>query len=114
MTPKPVILHVRVPGQLIRQIDRMIKTGLDASRSEAILDPVRRMAMGYERSDRFRRALIRSYSGMNGRGSVDDPAVDHPDVVSAIRDVNGSADIVEIISRERIPGHYPLPYRPGK
>jgi Arc/MetJ-type ribon-helix-helix transcriptional regulator len=98
-----MIVQVRMPPRLVQLLDRMAKEGLYASRSEAILDSVRRLVIGYERSDRFRRTLIRSYLGKKGLGSVDDLAreLDPAEIASAIRKVFNTDSIDEIISEVR-------------
>jgi Arc/MetJ-type ribon-helix-helix transcriptional regulator len=98
-----MIVQVRMPPRLVQLLDRMAEEGLYASRSEAILDSVRRLAIGYERSDRFRRALIRSYLGKKGPGSVDDLAqdIDPSEIASAIRKAFNTESLEEIINEVR-------------
>jgi len=98
-----MIVQVRMPPRLVQLLDRMAQEGIYASRSEAILDSVRRLAIGYERSDRFKRALIRSYLGKKGPGSVDDlaPEIDPLEIASAIRKAFNNGSIDEIITEVR-------------
>lgn len=98
-----MLVQVRMPPRLVQQLDRMTKEGLYSSRSEAILDSVRRLVLGYERSDRFRRALIRSFLRKGGRGSVDDLAgeTDPAGVASAIAETYPDQSIDEILSEVR-------------
>lgn len=98
-----MIVQVRMPPRLVQLLDRMAEEGLYASRSEAILDSVRRLAIGYERSDPFRRVLIRSYLGRKGPGSVDDLAreFDPHEITSAIKKAFNTGSIDEIISEVR-------------
>lgn len=98
-----MIVQVRMPPRLVQLLDRMAEEGLYSSRSEAILDSVRRLVIGYERSDRFKRALIRSYLGRKGSGSVDDLAqeIDPDEIASAIRKAFKTESIDEIITEVR-------------
>jgi Arc/MetJ-type ribon-helix-helix transcriptional regulator len=70
MTSRSMLIQVRMPLRLVQQLDRMTQEGLYASRSEAILDSVRRLVLGYERADRFRLAIIRSYTRKPGAKSI--------------------------------------------
>lgn len=103
MTSKSMLIQVRMPPRLVQQLDRMTEEGLYTSRSEAILDSVRRLVLGYERSDRFKRALIRSFLRKGGRGSIDDLAreADPDAIAAAIREAYANKSIDEIISEVR-------------
>lgn len=103
MTSKSMLVQVRMPPRLVEQLDRMTEEGLYSSRSEAILDSVRRLVLGYERSDRFRRALIRSFLRRGGRGSVDDLGreTDIASIASALAATFPEKSVDEIISEVR-------------
>ena len=103
MTTKSMLVQVRMPPRLVQQLDRMTEEGLYSSRSEAILDSVRRLVLGYERSDRFRRALIKSFLRRGCRGSINDldRETDISSVASALAATYPEKSIDEILSEVR-------------
>ncbi len=98
-----MLIQVRIPLRLVRQLDRMTQEGLYTSRSEAILDSVRRLVLGYERADRFRLALIRSFSRKPGTKSVEKLSedLDPGEVAAAIRKAYPGKTIDMIIEEAR-------------
>lgn len=98
-----MLVQVRMPPRLVQQLDRMAEEGLYSSRSEAILDSVRRLVLGYERSDRFRRALIRSYLRRSGLGSIDDLGreFDIASIAASLAETYPEKTVDEIISEVR-------------
>jgi Arc/MetJ-type ribon-helix-helix transcriptional regulator len=103
MTIKSRMVQVRMPPRLVEALDHMAGEGLYTSRSEAILDAVRRLALAYERKDPFRQALVRSYMGKKGKGSIDDLIleVDIPETSEAIQKAFPNASIEDIINEVR-------------
>lgn len=59
--------------------------------------------LGYVRSDRFKRALIRSFLRKGGRGSIDNLAreVDPDAIAVAIKEAYADKSVDEIISEVR-------------
>ncbi|MFA5295917.1 MAG: ribbon-helix-helix domain-containing protein [Methanoregulaceae archaeon] len=103
MTAKSMLVQVRIPPRLVGTLDRMAREGLYTSRSEAILDAVRRLALAYEEKDPFRQALVRKYLGKPGKGSVEDLArcFEPEEVYEAIGKAFPGKSIEEIIDEVR-------------
>jgi len=103
MTAKSMLVQVRIPPRLVGTLDRMAQEGLYTSRSEAILDAVRRLALAYEEKDPFRQALVRTYLGKPGKGSVEDLArcFEPEEVYEAIGKAFPGKSVEEIIDEVR-------------
>jgi Arc/MetJ-type ribon-helix-helix transcriptional regulator len=103
MTSKSMLIQVRMPPRLVEALDRMAQEGLYTSRSEAILDAVRRLALGFEEKDPLRKALVMKYLGKPGKGSVDQLAscYEPEEVYEALQKKFPGMTIDDIISEVR-------------
>ncbi len=98
-----MLVQVRIPPRLVGALDRMAKEGLYTSRSEAILDAVRRLALAFEQKDPFRQAVVRKYLGRPGKGSVDQlsSCYEPEEVYEALQRAFPDMTIDDIISEVR-------------
>jgi len=92
-----------MPPRLVDTLDRMAKEGLYTSRSEAILDAVRRLALAFEEKDPLRKALVMKYLGRQGKGSVEQLAscFEPEEVYEAIQKKFPGMTIDEIVREVR-------------
>jgi len=103
MTTKSMLVQVRMPPRLVQALDQLSAEGLYTSRSEAILDGVRRLVLAFETKDPFRQALIRSYLGKPAKGSIDElqDTLDREDIVRGVKKTFCTDRIEEIIAEVR-------------
>ena len=98
-----MLVQVRMPPRLVQALDQLSAEGLYTSRSEAILDGVRRLVLAFETKDPFRQALIRSYLGKPAKGSIDElqDTLDREDIVRGVKKTFCTDRIEEIIAEVR-------------
>jgi len=103
MTSKSMLVQVRMPPRLVRILDRLSEEGIYSSRSEAILDGVRRLALAFECQDPFHQALLKSYLGKPAKGTIDDlnTTLDRQDIMNGVKKTYGTNSIDEILSEVR-------------
>ena len=103
MTSKSMLVQVRMPPRLVQILDRLSEEGIYSNRSEAILDGVRRLALAFETQDPLRQALLKSFLGKTGKGSIAalDIAIDRQDIMIGVKKVYGTDSIDEILAEVR-------------
>ena len=103
MTTKTILIQVRMPEQLVRIIDNLQDQGIYTSRTEVIMDGVRRLISAYQTSDPMKQAVVRSLHGKKGIGSFRDitSAYDPEEVVSALERTFQTNSIDRIIDEVR-------------
>ena len=103
MTTKSMLVQVRMPPRLVEALDRLAKEGLYTSRSEAIHDAVRRIALAYERKDPLRQSIIRKYLGRPGKGSIENlgEVLNPEEITRSLEQAFPGKSIDEIISEVR-------------
>jgi Arc/MetJ-type ribon-helix-helix transcriptional regulator len=103
MTTTSKLVQVRMPQRLVQVLDRLSAEGIYSSRSEAIIDGVRRLVLAYEVEDPFKKALLKSYMGKTVQGSVEDlrNILDPQDIMSGITEAFGTDCIDDIITEVR-------------
>lgn len=103
MTAKTILIQVRMPEQLVRIIDTLQDQGIYTSRTEVIMDGVRRLVNAYQTNDPLKKAVVCSLHGKKGTGSFRDIASEYdPDeVVSALKKSFKTDSIEQIINEAR-------------
>ncbi len=84
-------------------LDSLTRSGIYSSRSEAIVDAVRRLTLAFERDDHFKMLVLRSYLGKKGSGLISDinKALDHAKIEQAVVKTFGTDDPLRIIEEGR-------------
>ena len=103
MTSPTKRIQVRMPERLVQALDQLAADGVYSSRSEAIIDGVRRLVLAYEVDDPFKKIILNSYLGKTVQGSIDDlrGILDPQDIMNGIRDAFGTDSIDQIITEVR-------------
>jgi len=103
MTSPTKRIQVRMPERLVQALDQLAADGVYSSRSEAIIDGVRRLVLAYEVDDPFKKIILNSYMGKTVLGSIDDlrGILDPQDIMNGIRDAFGTDSIDQIITEVR-------------
>jgi Arc/MetJ-type ribon-helix-helix transcriptional regulator len=103
MTTTNKLIQVRMPQRLVQVLDRLSAEGIYSSRSEAIIDGVRRLVLAYEVEDPFKKALLNSYMGKTAHGSIEDlrDILNTQDIMIGITAAFGTECIDEIITEVR-------------
>jgi len=103
MTTKSMLVQVRMPPRFVQALDRLSAEGIYTSRSEAILDGVRRLILAFETQDPFRKAFIRSYLDKPAKGSIEElrHTLDRQDIVLSVQKVFGTDRVDDIITEVR-------------
>jgi len=103
MTTKSMLVQVRMPPRFVQALDRLSEEGIYTSRSDAILDGVRRLILAFETQDPFRKAFIRSYLDKPGKGSIEElrHTLDRQDIVLGVQEMFGTDRIDDIIAEVR-------------
>ena len=103
MTTTNKLIQVRMPQRLVRVLDRLSAEGIYSSRSEAIIDGVRRLVLAYEVEDPFKKALLKSVMGKTQPRSIEDlrNIPDLQEILDGITGAFGTDRIDEIIREVR-------------
>ncbi len=103
MTTKTILVQIRMPEYLIKNIDDLQERGIYTSRTEVILDSVRRLVFAYHTDNPLKIAIARSLHGGKGTGSFRDFASDiNPEeIASALQKAFHARSIDEIIDEVR-------------
>ncbi len=103
MTDK-VLIQVRLPIALVKELDRLLKEGYYRDRTEAIADAVRRLIERFAKIDRIRR-IVRLYlmGKLSQDASIDE--IGHLENVKDIRrafiNIYGTDNVDEILDKIR-------------
>ena len=92
-----------MPEKLVRTIDALQEEGIYTSRTEVILDSVRRLVTAFQTSDPIKQSVARSLHGKTGSGSFRDIAkeYDPEDIILALSEVYKTDSIDTIIDEVR-------------
>ncbi len=103
MTVKTILVQVRMPEKLVRTIDALQEEGIYTSRTEVILDSVRRLVMAFQTNDPIKQSVARSLHGKAGSGSFRDIAQEYnpDDIVLALSEAYKTDSIDAIIDEVR-------------
>jgi Arc/MetJ-type ribon-helix-helix transcriptional regulator len=103
MTSKTILIQVRMPEKLVRIIDALQDKGIYTSRTEVIMDGVRRLVNAYRTDDPLKLAVIRSLHGKKRTGSFRDIGsnFDPEEIASAITRAFQNDSIDQIIDGAR-------------
>ncbi len=103
MTSNSRLVQVRMPSRLVQALDRLSAEGIYASRSEAILDSVRRLVLAFEPQDPFRQVLVRSWLGKPAQGSIDElkSRLDRQDILQGVRKAFSTDRVDDILAEVR-------------
>jgi len=103
MTAKTILVQIRMPEQLVRIIDTLQDQGMYTSRTEVIMDGVRRLVNAYQTSDPLKQAVVQSLHGKKGNGSFRDilSEYDAEEVESSIKKAFKTSSIDKIIDEGR-------------
>lgn len=103
MTAKTILIQVRMPEKLVRTIDALQEEGIYTSRTEVILDSVRRLVSAFQTNDPIKQSVARSLHGNAGSGSFRDIAkeFDPEDIVLALTKAYKTNSIDAIIDEVR-------------
>jgi len=103
MTTPTKRIQVCMPQHLVQGLDQLTADGVDSSRSEAVINSVRRLVLEYEDDDPFKKVILNSYLGKPVQRSIDDlrGILDPQDIMNGIRDAFGTDSIDQIITEVR-------------
>ena len=103
MTAKTILVQIRMPEQLVRTIDSLQDQGMYTSRTEVIMDGVRRLVNAYQTSDPLKQAVFRSLHGKKASISFRDilSEYDAEEVESSLTKALKTSSIDEIIDEGR-------------
>ncbi|OQA60115.1 MAG: putative nickel-responsive regulator [Euryarchaeota archaeon ADurb.Bin294] len=103
MTAKTILVQIRMPEQLVRTIDSLQDQGIYTSRTEVIMDGVRRLVNAYQTSDPLKQAVIRSLHGKKASISFRDiqSEYDAEEVESSLKKALKTSSIDTIIDEGR-------------
>ncbi|GAB6284520.1 MAG: hypothetical protein STSR0009_07200 [Methanoregula sp.] len=103
MTTPTKRIQVRMPQHLVQELDQLTADGVYSSRSEAVIDSVRRLVLAYEGDDPFKKVILNSYLSKPVQGSIDDlrGILDPQDIMNGIRDAFDTDSIDQIITEVR-------------
>lgn len=93
-----------MPPRIVGILDRLTKNGIYGSRSEAILDAVRRLTLAFEGEDRFKMLVLRSYLGKKKEvGSISDvkKVLNRAKIEEAVVETFKTGDPLKIIEEGR-------------
>ena len=95
------MLQVKVPEEMVAEIDKLVRIGLFRSRSEAVAEGVRRLLLAYSALSGEAMLVDAYISGRRVRGPVSAPEVDEEEAKRRIAEFFGTDDVKKVLERMR-------------
>ena len=102
MLKRSVLLQVRVPERVLFELDRLIEAGLFRSRSEAVVEGIRRLILAYSLFDSTAFFVERYLSTRQVQEDVPEPEIDVEEAKRRLIDHFGTANVGEVLGKMRM------------